>query len=113
MNDLDAEVEWEQTVTLTPKQISRLNEMKEKSVWIRRARHQQRMFKEELARKQEEERDRAEFKSWIWGAMDTHMESSKEVTLVDTPDIQVQASLDIMALANSIDNNFQESGMFS
>ena len=41
------------------------------------------------------------------------MESSREVILVDTPDIQVQTSLNIMALANSTANSFQESGMFS
>ena len=49
---------FEYLITLTAKQIFRLNEMKEKAVRIRRARHQQRMFKEELARKKEEERDR-------------------------------------------------------
>ena len=46
-------------------------------------------------------------KRHLWPALlDTHMESIREVTLVDTPDIQVQASLNIMALANSTDSSF-------
>ena len=41
------------------------------------------------------------------------MKSSKEVTLVDTPDIQVQANMNIMALANSTNNSFQRYRTFS
>ena len=53
---------------MTPEQISRLIFMKEKAVRFWRARLQQRVFKEELAKKQETECNLAEFGSWIWGA---------------------------------------------
>ena len=59
----------------------------------------------------ESRRSIAKFESWIWSNLDTRMKSSKEVTLVDTQDIQ--ANLNIMALANSTDNSFQKSGTFS
>ena len=87
--------------------------MKKKAVRIQRAKHQQRVFREELTKKHERESNLSEFGYWIWSNLDTHMRSSKEVTLVDTPDIQVQASLNIMAVANSTDNSIQKSGTFS
>ena len=44
----------------------------------------------------------------IWSNVNAHMESSKEVTLLDTPDIKVQAGLDIMALANRKESKIQK-----
>ena len=41
------------------------------------------------------------------------MESSKGVTFVDTPNIQVEASMNVMALASSNTDSIQESGVFS
>ena len=54
----------------------------------------------------------AEFGSWIWGTLDTHMESSKGVTFIDTPNIQVKVSMNVMALASSSSDSIQESGVF-
>ena len=100
MSDLAAgeDMEWESTVILTPEQVGRLNSMKEKATRIRRARLQQKEFREGVARRYM----LAELGSWIWGALDTHMESSKRVTFIDTPNIQVRASMNIMVLATVI-----------
>ena len=56
MSDLarGEDMEWEQTIIL-------------KAIRIRSARHQQKRFREELAKKQETECNLAEFGSWIWG----------------------------------------------
>ena len=55
MSDLAAgeDMEWEQSVILTPEQVNRLNHMKEKAVRLRRAKHQQKVFREEVAKKLE------------------------------------------------------------
>ena len=76
------EIEWEQTVVLTPEQVARLMVTKEKANRIRRAKLQQRVFREGLAREQETASNLAELKSWIWSSLNKHMRSSKEVTLV-------------------------------
>ena len=54
MCDLDraVEMEWMQSVIMTPEQLLRLISMKEKAIRIQKARHQKRVFKEELAKKQ-------------------------------------------------------------
>ena len=46
----------------------------------------------------------------IWSNVNAHMESSKEVTLLD---IKVQAVLDIMNLASRKESKIQKSGTFS
>ena len=66
-----------------------------------------------MPKKQEAESNLADFGSWIWGNLNAHMESNKEVTLLDTPDIKVQAGLDVMALASRKESKIQKSGTFS
>ena len=72
MADPDAEMDmdWEYTDILTPEQITRLNDMKEKTFRIRRHKHQQRLFKEELSKKQEEESNIPLFRTWVWRNLD-------------------------------------------
>ena len=60
------------------------------------------MLLEEFCRKQEKESNYAELESWIWNSLNTYMESAKEVTLLDTPGVKVQAEVDMMALASRL-----------
>ena len=75
MLDLDrgVEIEWEQSVTITPEQAVRLILMKDKAVRIRKARLQQWVFLEELSRKQEKESNYVELESWIWSSLITYI----------------------------------------
>ena len=82
MIDLDRgmEMEWEQTINLTPEQAVRLILMKEKAVRIGKARLQRRVLLEELSRKQEKESNYVELESWIWASLITCMESANQTT---------------------------------
>ena len=72
--DRGVEMDWEQTITITPEQAVRLILMKEKAVRIRKARLQRRVLLEELSRKQEKESNYMELDSRIWGSLITNME---------------------------------------
>ena len=91
----------------------RLILMKEKAVRIWKARLQSRVLLEELSRKQEKESNYMELESWIWSSLNTYIKSAKEVTLLDTPGVKVQAEVDIMALASRLEGMIQKSGTIS
>ena len=71
------------------------------------------MFLEELIRKQEKESNYVELESWIWKSLNANMESAKKVTLLDTPDVKIQAEVDVMALASRQEGMVQKSCTFS
>ena len=71
------------------------------------------MLLEGLLRKQEKESNYVELESWIWGSLTKYMESAKEVTLLDTPGVKVQAEVDMMALASRLEGMVQKSGTIS
>ena len=54
-----------------------------------------------------------ELESWIWNSLNANLESAKEVTLLDTPDVKIQAEVDVIALASRQKDMVQKSGTFS
>ena len=71
------------------------------------------MLLEGLLRKQEKESNYVELESWIWESLLNYMGSAKEVTLLDTPGVKVQAAVDMMALASRSEGMVQKSGTIS
>ena len=54
-----------------------------------------------------------ELESWIWNSLNANLESAKEVTLLDTPDVKIQAEVDVIALASRQKDMVQKSVTFS
>ena len=51
--------------------------------------------------------------SWIWDSLLNYMGSAKEITLLDTPNVKVQAAVNIIALASRLEGMVQKSGTIS
>ena len=63
--------------------------------------------------KQEKESNYVELESWIWESLLNYMGSAKEVTLLDTTGVKVQAEVNMMALASRSEGIMQKSGTIS